>query len=39
MKKKDKKPFLGRIPISKVGGSMKDKSKYNRKRKHTHEDK
>jgi len=38
MKKKNKKSFLGRIPISKVGGPMKDKSKYNRKKKHTRED-
>ena len=31
MKKKTNKPNLGRIPISKTGGPMKDKKKYNRK--------
>lgn len=35
MRTKDRKHQV-RLPISKTGGPMKDKKKYNRKRKHKH---
>jgi hypothetical protein len=38
MRKKRKKPYLGRIPIPRPGTGFKDKNKYSRKEKHKKEE-